>query len=93
MHTLPSSSTCHGNVKCQPRVYLKTVAVHKSFIPFCQKGPSNKRQRSANGPLPVTRALELDIDLPDIDLDLGSIQDDLGAQIEVSICADLISLP
>ena len=68
---------------------MKTVAVHKFLTPFCQKGLSNKRQRPVNGVLPVTRALELDIDLPDIDLDLGSIQDDQGALIEVSIYADL----
>ena len=39
--------------------------------------------------MPVTRALELDIDLPDIDLDLSSLQDDQGAHIEVGTCPQL----
>ena len=89
MHPLPFSSTCHGVVKCQQRVWLDCASVHQSVRAICNRGQANKRQKRACGPVPVTRALELDIDLPDIDLDLGSVQDEQGALIEVSTCPEL----
>lgn len=80
-------------MKCQLRVWLGSASVRQSLTAICERGQSNKRQKRVHGPVPVTRALELDVDLPDIDLDLGSVQDDQGALIEVSTCSQLESPP
>ena len=89
MPSLAPSITCHGIVKYQANLSIDFVPVRKSVKYFCQKCPSNKRQKRVSGLASITKALELDFDLPDIDLDLASLQDDQGVIVEVGSCIEL----
>ncbi len=87
MQSLPLCTTCCGlsHGKCQAKLCLRTIsdlrpATHSHNR---RRNLSNKRQKSIAGPAPLTRALELDIDLPEIDLDLGSLQEAQGVIVEV----------
>ena len=79
-----SAITGLGHVSTQRPCHFKTVPSSGSW-PIWQRYVSNKRRKHGSKSTAQTRALELDIALPDIDLDLSSVQSDQGAEVEVQI--------
>ena len=79
-----SAITGLGHVSTQRPCQFRTVPSSGSW-PIWQRYVTNKRQKHGGKSTAQTRALELDIELPDIDLDLSSVQSDQGAEVQVKI--------
>ena len=77
-----SAITGLGHVSTQKPCQFRTVPSSDS-LPIGQRYLTNKRRKHGSKSTAQTRALELDIELPDIDLDLSSVQSDEGAEVEV----------
>lgn len=73
-------SACHHG--CHGMLYQKRHLA--SLSPIRKTSVGSRGSEHSKGALVARRALDLDIDLPEIDLDLRSLQNDRGAVVEVS---------